>query len=385
MKQFLFILILLLGLPVFGQNCKCDSIGSLRIDRHQLRYADEAINQAITDKEIPGAVLAVVHQSNIVYLKAYGNKSVYPDTIPMRTNTVFDVASLTKSVSTATSVMILTERGKIRLNDPVSMYIPEFKDDIQIMHLLTHTSGLPSYAPVELLEKKLADNPNVLIQHIASVKRNAKPGEEFKYSCLNFITLQHIIEKISGQSLRDFANENIFKVLGMRNTDYIPEDVKIKHIAPTEKQPDNQVLLGTAHDPMARILKQGISGNAGLFSDARDLAQFAAMLLNNGTHHGRQVLSPLTVRAMTTVPSGISAFGRTLGWDMYSSYASNQGDLLGPNTYGHTGYTGTSIVIDPDHKIAVILLTNRVHPDDKGSVSRLRALVANAVAGAVRM
>src|SRR5690606_13007948 len=125
MKQFLFILILLLGLPVFGQNCKCDSIESLRIDRHQLRYADEAISQAITDKEIPGAVLAVVHQSNIVYLKAYGNKSVYPDTIPMRTNTIFDVASLTKSVSTATSVMILTERGKIRLNDPVSMYIPE--------------------------------------------------------------------------------------------------------------------------------------------------------------------------------------------------------------------------------------------------------------------
>ena len=385
MKQILFILILLIGLPVFGQNCKCDSIGSLRIDRHLMQYADEAINQAIADKEIPGAVLAVVHQNSMVYLKAYGNKDIYPDTVPMRTNTIFDLASLTKSVSTATSVMILVERGKIRLNDPVSMYIPEFNDEIQIIHLLTHTSGLPPYAPVELLEKKLAENPNVLIQHIASVKRNVKPGEEFKYSCLNFITLQHIIEKVSNQSLRKFANENIFKVLGMRNTDYLPEEIKLKQVAPTEKQPDNQVLLGKVHDPLARVLKQGISGNAGLFSDARDLAQFAAMLLNNGTLFGRRVLSPLTVKVMTTVPSGFSAFGRTLGWDMYSSYASNQGDLLGPNTYGHTGYTGTSMIIDPDHKIAVILLTNRVHPDDKGSVARLRAVVANAVVGAVRM
>jgi CubicO group peptidase (beta-lactamase class C family) len=385
MKQILFILLLLLGLPVFGQKCKCDSAESLRIDKRLLRHADDVINQAIEDKEIPGAVLAVVHQNRMVYLKAYGNKDIYPDTVQMKTNTIFDLASLTKSVSTATSVMILVERGKIRLNDPVSMFIPEFKDDILVIHLLTHTSGLPSYAPVELLEKKLVENPNVLIQHIATVNRNAKPGEEFKYSCLNFISLQHIVEKVSGQSLRDFAKESIFDVLGMRNTDYLPEDIKMKQIAPTEKKTDNQVLLGDVHDPLARILKNGISGNAGLFSDARDLALFATMMLNDGTLKGKRVLSPLTVRTMTTVPFGFTAFGRTPGWDMYSSFSSNQGDLLGPNTYGHTGYTGTSIVIDPDHKIAVILLTNRVHPDDKGSVSRLRSLVANAVAGAVKM
>lgn len=385
MKKTLFILTLFIGIQCIGQNPAYVSPTFTGIDKRQLRNADEAIQQAIENKEIPGAVLAIVHVDKLVYLKAFGNKQTYPETVKMKTNTIFDLASLTKSVSTATSVMILTERGKIRLNDPVSMYIPEFKDDIQVIHLLTHTSGLPAYAPVELLEKKRADNPNVLIQHIALVRRLNNPGEEFRYSCLNYIALQHIVEKVSGQNLRNFAKENIFDVLGMRNTDYTPSLQKHKLISPTEKQADNQVLLGTVHDPMARVLKDGIAGNAGLFSSAKDLARFAMMMLNDGTLNGKQVLSPLTIRAMTTVPSGFSAFGRTLGWDMYSSYASNQGDLLGPNTYGHTGYTGTSIVIDPDHKIAVIMLTNRVHPDDKGSVSRLRALVANAVAGAVRM
>jgi CubicO group peptidase (beta-lactamase class C family) len=385
MKKTLFILTLFIGIQCIGQNPAYVSPTFTGIDKRQLRNADEAIQQAIENKEIPGAVLAIVHVDKLVYLKAFGNKQTYPETVKMKTNTIFDLASLTKSVSTATSVMILTERGKIRLNDPVSMYIPEFKDDIQVIHLLTHTSGLPAYAPVELLEKKRADNPDALIQHIALVRRLNNPGEEFRYSCLNYIALQHIVEKVSGQNLRDFAKENIFDVLGMKNTDYTPSLKKHKLISPTEKQADNQVLLGTVHDPMARVLKNGISGNAGLFSSAKDLARFAMMMLNDGTLNGKQVLSPLTIRAMTTVPSGFSAFGRTLGWDMYSSYASNQGDLLGPNTYGHTGYTGTSIVIDPDHKIAVIMLTNRVHPDDKGSVSRLRALVANAVAGAVRM
>ncbi|MPN30109.1 hypothetical protein SDC9_177567 [bioreactor metagenome] len=138
------------------------------------------------------------------------------------------------------------------------------------------------------------------------------------------------------------------------------------------------------HDPLARKLNHGISGNAGLFSDAKDLALFSAMLLNHGTLNNKRVLSPLAVNTLTTLPIGLSEYGRTPGWDLFSSYSSNQGDLLGPNAYGHTGYTGTSIVIDPDNQVAVILLTNRVHPDDKGSVARLRALVANVVAGAVK-
>jgi len=378
-------MVLLIGIQCFGQKTICDSTELFRIDKRQLHYADNVIQQAIDEKEIPGAVLAVVHGSRMVYLKAYGNKQTYPEVAEMKTNTIFDVASLTKVVSTATSIMILTERGKIRLEDPVSKYIPEFRDDIKIKHLLTHTSGLPAYVPIDVLKNKLVENPDVLIQHIATVIRSNKPGEDFKYSCLNYITLQQIVEKVSGKNLRDFAKENIFDILGMENTDYCPSENKFELIAPTEKKADNTVLLGTVHDPIARELKNGISGNAGLFSDAKDLALFAVMMLNNGMLKGKRVLSPLTVKAMTTVPCEFTQYGRTPGWDMYSSYASNQGDLLGPNTYGHTGYTGTSIVIDPDNEIAIILLTNRVHPDDKGSVTRLRALVANAVAGAVKI
>lgn len=382
MKHKLIFLALFTGMLCFGQSSENNALVT-KVDKQRLHYADKAILESIKNKEIPGAVLAVVHYDKIVYLKAYGNKQNYPVAEKMKTNSIFDLASLTKVVSTATSVMILAERGKIRLEDPVSMYIPDFKDDIKIKHLLTHTSGLPSYAPVKLLENKQVEQPDVLTQHIAAVNRSNPPGDGFIYSCLNYITLQLIVEKVSGQNLRDFARGNIFEVLGMKNTDYTPAMKKHKLIAPTEKQDDNQVLLGKVHDPIARVLKNGISGNAGLFSDAKDLALFSAMMLNNGTLKGKRVLSPLTVKAMTTVPCEFSAYGRAFGWDMYSSYASNQGDLLGPNTYGHTGYTGTSIVIDPDNQIAIVLLTNRVHPEDKGSVTRLRALVANAVAGAV--
>jgi CubicO group peptidase (beta-lactamase class C family) len=383
MKHTLIFLTLFIGMQCFGQSSENDA-STTKIDKHRLRYADNAILESIKNKEIPGAVLAVVHGDKIVYLKAYGNKQSYPVAVKMKTNTIFDLASLTKAVSTATSIMMLTERGKIRMEDPVSLYIPDFKDNIKIKHLLTHTSGLPPYAPVDSLEKELINQPDVLMQHIATVERRCEPGKGFQYSCLNYVTLQQIIEKVSGQNLRDFAKENIFEVLGMKNTDYLPAEKKYKHIAPTEKQADNQVLLGKVHDPLARVLNKGISGNAGLFSNAKDLAAFSAMMLNNGTLKGKRVLSPLTVKTMTTVPFEFAMQGRTPGWDMYSSFASNQGDLLGPNTYGHTGYTGTSIVIDPDNEIAIILLTNRVHPDDTGSATRLRATVANAVAGAVK-
>ena len=385
MKRTLFLLTVLLGIQCFGLASEPDATVITEIDNHQMLHVDEAILKSIKNKEIPGAVLAVVHRDKIVYLKAYGNKQTYPEVVKMKTNTVFDLASLTKVVSTATSIMLLTERGKIRLTDPVSLYIPGFNDSIQIIHLLTHTSGLPSYVKVDSLKKIQTENPDVLNQHIASVLIKSEPGKEFLYSCLNFIILQEIVEKVSGQNLRDFAKANIFDELGMKNTDYCPSEKELKQIAPTSKQADNKILLGTVHDPIARELKKGISGNAGLFSDAKDLAIFSMALINNGNFKGKQILSPLTVKTMTTVPQEFNCFGRTPGWDISSKYSSCKGNLLGPNTYGHTGYTGTSIVIDPDNQIAIILLTNRVHPDDKGSVTRLRALVANAVAGAVEI
>lgn len=383
------------------------------MDSRKLMYADEAIEEAIANKEIPGAVLAVVRNGKMAYLKAYGNKRIYPNTEPMTANTIFDMASCSKSMSTAICTMILAERGKIRLLDPVSRYIPGFKDwesedgkdkkVIRITDLLTHSSGLPPYAPAAELEKKYGSpNPTGLMEYIAGCKRDFKPQTDFQYSCLNFITLQHIIEAVSGQSLRDFARENIFNVLGMNHTDYLPcqrdkngqwvntansrlstLDFQLTRVAPTEKQPNGQMLCGQVHDPLARILNGGISGNAGVFSCAEDIAILCAALQNGGEWNGRRILSPQGVKTMRTVPRSTAALGRSLGWDVFTAYASNSGDFFSPNTYGHTGYTGTSIVIDPDNDTSVILLINAVHPEDGHSVVRLRSLVANVVASSL--
>lgn len=385
------------------------------MDSRKLMYADEAIEKAIADKDIPGAVLAVVRDGKMAYLKAYGNKRVYPQVEPMTTHTIFDMASCSKSMGTAVCVLQLAEQGKLRMLDPVSLYIPHFrswesedgkdKKTIRIADLMTHTSGLPPYAPAAELEKKHGSpSPEGLIEYIATCRRDFKPQTDFQYSCLNFITLQHIIEIVSGKSLRDFARENLFDVLGMNYTDYLPcerdkngqwfntvdahwagitEGDWHNLIAPTEKQPNGQVLCGQVHDPLARILNGGISGNAGVFSCAEDIAVLCAALQNGGEWNGRRILSPLGVKAMRTVPRATATLGRTLGWDNFTAYASNHGDLLSPNTYGHTGYTGTSIVIDPDNDTSVILLTNAVHPEDGHSVVRLRSLVANAVAASI--
>jgi CubicO group peptidase (beta-lactamase class C family)/lysophospholipase L1-like esterase len=393
MKQILIILALLFGLQAFAQPLERVIPEQLGMDSRRLHYADEVIGRAIENKEIPGAVLAVVYKDKMVYLKAYGNKEVYPKTVPMDENTVFDMASVSKSMSTAISAMILVERAQIRLIDNVQRYIPDFqpyvdengnKTNIRIIDLMTHTSGLPPYAPVDSVQKKYGSpNPSGLIDYIAHCKRDFKPTTDFQYSCLNFITLQRIIETVSGQNLRDFAKANIFDVLGMTHTDYQPTGETLARVAPTEKQPDGSVLRGVVHDPLARIMNGGISGNAGVFSDANDLAILASALLNGGIYNGKRILSPQGVKTMTTVPREVYALGRTPGWDIFSDYASNRGDLLSEQTFGHTGYTGTSIVIDPETKAAVILLANRVHPDDAGSIVRLRSVVANAVASAI--
>lgn len=393
-KIFLIAAVALLTVAqICAQTLQKVSPEQVGMDSKRLENADKTIEKAIADKEIPGAVLAVVKDGKMAYLKAYGNKQIFPSTVAMDVNTVFDLASLTKPVATAISAMILVERGQLRFLDKVNFFIPGFapwtddkgqSKDIRVIDLLTHTSGLPPYAQVSELEKKYgAPNPDGLIEHISTVKHDFEPQTDFQYSCLNYITLQRIIEMITKQSLRDFAKQNIFDVLGMKHTDYKPTGETLSRTAPTEKQPDGTVLKGVVHDPLARIMNGGISGNAGLFSDANDLAILAATLLNNGAYNGKRILSPMGVKAMRTVPRAVAALGRTPGWDIFTAYASNNGDLLGPNTYGHTGYTGTSMVIDPDNNIAVILLTNRVHPNDSGDAVRLRSLVANAVAASV--
>lgn len=401
-----FLLLVLIALQAQAQTLQRVAPEQVGMNSLKLMYADEAIETAIANKEIPGAVLAIVRQGKMAYLKAYGNKRVYPNVEPMTVNTIFDMASCSKSMSTAICTHILAERGKLRLLDPVSLYIPDFKswqsEDgkekkvIRIVDLLTHTSGLPPYAPTSELEKQYGSpNPDGLIEYISTCRRDFKPQTDFQYSCLNYITLQRIIETISGQSLRDFARQNLFDVLGMNHTDYLPcrrnkdgkwittVDTDFSNLAPTEKQPDGSVLCGQVHDPLARVLNGGISGNAGVFSCAEDIALLCAALQNDGEWNGRRILSPLAVKTMRTVPRATATLGRTPGWDNFSAYASNNGDYFGPNTYGHTGYTGTSIIIDPDTDTSVILLINAVHPEDGHSVVRLRSLIANVVASAI--
>ena len=414
MKTIRLLFILLMGIQAAAaqplQRVAPEQVG---MSSRHLTYADRAIEQAIAEDGIPGAVLAVVRHGKMAYLKAYGHRSLLPEVEPMTTNTVFDMASCSKAMSTAISVMILAEQGKLRMLDPVSRYIPHFKDwqsadgkekqTIRIQDLMTHTSGLPSYAPVAQVARQYGQpNPDGLMEYIATCPRDFRPQTDFQYSCLNFITLQHIVETVSGQSLRQFAKEHIFDVLGMEHTDYLPcrqdkdghwvntDDVPqwaqdgASLMAPTEQQPDGQVLRGQVHDPLARIMNGGISGNAGVFSCADDIALLCAALQNGGEWNGRRILSPQGVQAMRTVPRAVASLGRTLGWDCFTAYASNNGDLFGPHTYSHTGYTGTSIVIDPDTDTSVILLINAVHPKDEHSVVRLRSLVANAVAASIQ-
>ena len=390
---------------VFFLFCACVLISSAQhlpivlpeqvgLDSRQLAYADSALNREIADKNIPGAVLAIVRHGKMAYLKAYGNRSVYPNVEKMTTETIFDMASCSKPVGTATCAMKLLEQGSFRLLDPVNRYIPEFKnwkqgtrneETIRIIHLLTHTSGLPAYAYVpDMVKKYGSPNPKGMMEHISTCRRDTCPEIRMRYSCLNFITLQNIIQNITGQTLKEYARKNIFEPLGMYNTCYQPADSLLPIIAPTEKQKDGSVLRGKVHDPLARVMNDGISGNAGLFTCAEDLGIYIAMLLNGGEWNGVRILSPQTVKAMTTIPYGYERFGRSLGWDLHSAYSSCNGDLFSDKTFGHTGYTGTTVVVDPEADLGLILLINSVHPEDGHGVVRLRSVIANIVASSIK-
>lgn len=370
---------------------------SVGMSSAKLSQIDDVVESSIADGSIPGAVVSVVKGDKIVFLKAYGNKSVVPDTVAMTTNTVFDLASVSKCVGTTLSFMQLVENGKVRLTDNVKMYIPEFapwvdpqtgeKVDITIQDLLTHSSGIAPYINTPAyVERFGAATPDTLMHYIATeVKRNFRPGTDFLYSCLNFVTLQNILQNVTGEKLCDYAQEHVFDVLGLKHTCYLPKGETLALCAPTEVQEDGKPLLGEVHDPMARVINCGNSGNAGVFSNAEDLSVIAAAVMNGGSINGKRILSPLTVETMVTVPSeNDPKVGRALGWDNYSEHAGLRGDLFSrTRTICHTGYTGTSMVMDMDAQIAVIVLTHRVHPEDKGGVGRLRALIANIAAGSV--
>lgn len=384
------------------------------MDSEKLAQVDRVINDAIAAKEIPGAVISVVRGNDIVYLKAYGSKSVVPTVEPMTTETMFDLASVSKCVGTTLAFMQLIENGYVRLTDNVDRYIPNFKPwkdpesgetvDITIRDLLSHSSGLTPYINADTFVKEYGGNdPEKMEQYIATeIKRNFRPGTDFMYSCLNFVTLQRILERVTGEKLYEYAQKHVFDVLGLTHTCYFPliytpavsNSAELAGLcAPTEVQADGKPLVAQVHDPMARRIMGGNSGNAGVFSNAEDLSVICAAIMNGGcladkkgnSLESTRILSPATVRLMTTIPSqNDPSVGRALGWDKKSSHSGLRGDLFNPETtIMHTGYTGTSIVIDMESKTAVILLTHRVHPQDKGGVGRLRALVANIVAGSI--
>ena len=393
-KLILFAFSLLFYMGTSAQTLDVVAPEAVGLSGTRLANADRIIEQAIKDQTIPGAVLCVERHGKIGYLKAYGNKRVYPNTEKMTTNTVFDMASCSKAISTATCAMILIDRGQLRLLDRVDQYVPGFEnwkdtitgetEAIRIINLMTHTSGLPPYAPVQDLKKKYGSpNPKAVVDWISHCRRLYAPEKGWTYSCCNYIMLQQVIEKITGQSIQQFAHDNIFAPLGMRYTDYRPTKELAALCAPTEKQADGKCLLGVVHDPLACTMMAGLSGNAGLFSSAEDVATYCAAILNGGELNGKRILSPLAVKCMTTVPRSLEQFGHTPGWGNSTPYSSNLGDLLSSQAFGHTGYTGTSIVMDPVNDVAIILLTNCVHPVDKGNVVRLRSLVANAVAGSI--
>lgn len=397
-------------------EAKAESVG---MSTERLSKIDEAVLESISRKETPGAVVLVGRRGRITYRKAFGNRAVEPKRELMTVDTIFDLASLTKIVATATSIMILVERGKVSLADPVALYIPEFgkygKERITVEQLMTHRAGLvPDNEIADYVGKSI--DP---LQMIYELRPSYEPGTRFVYSDVGYIVAAEIVRRVSGTRIDSFAEQNIFAPLEMKMTRYVSRDqlhalrdleeyervVKFKRerqlsvgldaealiskyqkfplnrVAPTESR-EGRWMRGEVHDPRAYEM-DGVAGHAGLFSTADDLAAFCQMILNKGELGGARVLAPYSIERMVSAQTLPTSQMRGIGWDINTSYSSNRGDLFPVGTFGHTGFTGTSIWIDPAAETFVVLLTNRVHPNGKGDVTRLRSFVASIVAGSI--
>jgi uncharacterized protein YbbC (DUF1343 family)/CubicO group peptidase (beta-lactamase class C family) len=352
----------------------------------RLTVLDPIINDAIFQQQIPGAVLIVGHDGRVVYRKAYGKRAIEPRPEAMTLDTVFDCASLTKVIATTTAIMQLWEQGKFRMNDPVAKYLPEFgqngKQDITIRQLLVHYSGL---APdLDLATTWEGKETAYRMAYEAVPERS--PGAAFVYSDINFVVLGALVERLSGESLDEYSTRHIFTPLGMNETRFVPPTSWGPRIAPTEEDENHHLLRGLVHDPTARRMG-GVAGHAGMFSTADDLAIFAQALLDGG--HG--VLTPATIAKMSAPQQPVNGTVlRGFGWDIDSPLSTNRGELLPVGSFGHTGFTGTSLWIDPTTKTYIVLLTNAVHmrvvpPKEKGSAVSLRTRIATAVAAALAL
>jgi uncharacterized protein YbbC (DUF1343 family)/CubicO group peptidase (beta-lactamase class C family) len=353
--------------------------------KEQLFTISKIIKKAIRSGKIPGAVVLIGKQDRVLYRRAFGHRAIKPKKLSMTIDTIFDLASLTKVVATTTALMQLVEEGKLCLEDPVARYWPEFKangkENITVRELLTHYSGLRP----DLDLKPEWSGYDMAIRMIIAEKPVFPPGTNFVYSDINFIILGELVHRISGQPLDVYCAERIFKPLGMKDTGFKPSPTLRKRIAPTQYQngKTGKLFWGEVHDPTAYKMG-GVAGHAGLFSTARDLSIFAQMLLAGGSYKGARILSPLMIEKMTTPQSPPDkSVLRGLGWDIDSSFTSNHNNSPPIVFYGHTGFTGTAIWIDPVSKIYIIVLTNRVHPSGKGDVRQLRAEIKKFVAEAL--
>ena len=351
----------------------------------RLVVLDPILNDAIAQQQIPGAVLIVGHDGHVVYRKAYGYRALQPRQETMTLDTVFDCASLTKVIATTTAVMQLWEQGKFRMSDPVAKYLPEFgqngKPEITIRQLLIHYSGL---APDLDLTKPWEGKETAYEMAFAATPEWA-PGSVFAYSDINFEMLGALVERLSGESLDQYAARHVFEPLGMKQTRFLPPSSWEARIAPTEEDENHHLLRGVVHDPTARRMG-GVAGHAGLFSTADDLAIFAQAMLDGG----RGILNPATVAKMTAPQQPVNGTVlRGFGWDIDSPFSTNRGELLPVGGYGHTGFTGTSLWIDSTTKTYIVLLTNAVHmntvPNQKGNAVALRTKLATAAAAALAL
>ena len=354
-----------------------DAIG---MDADRLNAIDDIVREGIEQEKMPGCVVIIGRREGIAFRRAYGNRQLQPEQVAMTTDAVFDLASLTKPLATATSVMILIQQGKLDLNASVATYLPEFaqqgKDKITIRHLLTHTGGLIA----DNAMNDYANGADEAITKICALKPNAAPGESFTYSDVGFIVLGQVVQAVSGKNVHEFSHEHIFAPLGMTETGYLPGDALKSRAAVTEQR-DGHWMQGEVHDPRAFALG-GIAGHAGLFSTADDLARYATMMLNSGHLKDVRILDEATFALMTT-PIEIPRGQRALGWDVKTGYSSNRSDLMSLQAFGHGGFTGTGIWIDPVQNLFVIFLSNRVHPDGKGSVNQLIGRIGTVASASI--
>jgi len=347
----------------------------------RLAVLDPIINDAVAQQQIPGAVLVIGHDGHVAYRKAYGSRAIEPRRETMTLDTVFDCASMTKVLATTPAIMQLWEQGKFRMSDPVAKYLPEFgqngKQDITIRQLLVHYSGLaPDLDLIRAWEGK-----ETAYRMAFEGAPEWAPGSTFVYSDINFEVLGALVERLSSESLDDYAAKHIFGPLGMKETRFLPPRSWEPRIAPTEEDEKHHMLRGVVHDPTARRMG-GVAGHAGVFSTADDLALFAQALLDGG----RGVLTPATIAKMTAPQQPVNETSvRGFGWDIDSPFSTNRGELLPVGSYGHTGFTGTSLWIDPATQTYIVLLTNAVHMKEKGSAISLRTRVATAVAATLAL